>query len=469
MKPTSRRQFLSTGIALAASPFALPGLQEAAEKMSYLENDQLRLGVNLSIGGSVTFLSHKDGPNMINSHDWGRQIQMSFYSGPNPFEPDGKKPRKDWAQLGWNPIQSGDCYGNRSTILEHRNDGKEIYVKCRPMHWPLNDQPAQCTFECWYRLDGNRVRVTSRLNNAREDHTQYSARNQELPAIYTNGPWYKLVSYQGDQPFQSKKATVLVTKGDGRGWPWRNFYTPEHWVALLDDQDFGLGIYLPDACAFTGGYAGKPKGSGGPKDSQTGYMGPTIREVLDHNIDFRYDYTLIVGSLAEIRSHVYSHEKGRPLPNWNFAQDRQHWVCQNTTDAGWPIQSPGLQVKLGSPNAALASPQTFWHADAAPKLKLQVAFQTSAKNAIVQLQPFDDLAAGDWAQWGPERGKRPKPAAPIAVSFPIQGDGQMREIEIDLASHPDYRGAMTEIRLLLPVGEGTVSLQSVALRAEGNE
>ena len=255
------------GCAIIIGMMAVGSCLQAAEKvgktMSFLENDRIRLGADLTIGGSITHLSTNDGPNMINSHDWGRQIQMSFYSGPNPFVPDGKKPRKSWAGLGWNPIQSGDCYGNRSKVLEHRNDGKEIYVKCRPMHWPLNDQPGQCTFECWYRIEGNLVQVRSRLTNARDDKTQYAGRTQELPAVYTNGRWYKLVSYKGDRPFSGAEPTVLVDKNDGKGWPWRNFYTPEHWVALLDDSDWGLGVYLPGACAFTGGFAGRPKGSGG--------------------------------------------------------------------------------------------------------------------------------------------------------------------------------------------------------------
>tara|TARA_B100000809_G_C14832615_1_gene421632 strand:+ start:207 stop:605 length:399 start_codon:yes stop_codon:yes gene_type:complete len=107
--------------------------RNAEAKMSVLENDQIRFGANLTLGGAITLLSTKDGPNMINSHDWGRQIQMSFYSGPKPFEPNGKKPADHWKQLGWNPIQSGDFGGNTSTILEHRNDGKTIYVKCRPI------------------------------------------------------------------------------------------------------------------------------------------------------------------------------------------------------------------------------------------------------------------------------------------------------------------------------------------------
>ncbi len=108
--------------------------EPAGRKMSYLDNGTIRLGVDLNLGGSITYLADADDRiNIINNHDWGRQIQMSFYSGPQPFTPDGKQPSKTWAGLGWNPIQSGDYASNRSSIVEHRNDGKSIYVKCVPM------------------------------------------------------------------------------------------------------------------------------------------------------------------------------------------------------------------------------------------------------------------------------------------------------------------------------------------------
>ena len=95
---------------------------------------------------------------MINSHDWGRQIQMSFYSGPTPYIPEsGKEPSKTWTFIGWNPIQSGDAFNNASKVTAHTNSGTEIYVKCIPMHWPLDNEPWQCTFESWLTLEGNTV------------------------------------------------------------------------------------------------------------------------------------------------------------------------------------------------------------------------------------------------------------------------------------------------------------------------
>ena len=156
------------------------------DRVSYLDNGVIRLGVNLELGGAITYLSKsKSDTNLINSYDWGRQIQMSHYSGPVPFTPHGKQPKKEWAGLGWNPIQCGDCFGNRAKILEHCNNGHELYVKCIPMQWPLDNEPGECTFECWVRLKHNTAQVRSRMVNNRSDKTQYDGRGQELPAVYS--------------------------------------------------------------------------------------------------------------------------------------------------------------------------------------------------------------------------------------------------------------------------------------------
>jgi len=74
-----------------------------------------------------------------------------------------------------------------------------------PMQWPLNDEPGECTFEVWIELRGNAAHVRSRLNNARSDKTFHAARNQELPAVYTNGAYWRLMTYTGDKPFTGDK------------------------------------------------------------------------------------------------------------------------------------------------------------------------------------------------------------------------------------------------------------------------
>ena len=93
-------------------------------RMTYLDNGNVRIGMDLALGGAVTFISGKDHPgNLINSADLGRQIQMSHYSGPWPYEVGDKKPHPAWVGLGWNPIQTGDCHLNPARAKRVAADG----------------------------------------------------------------------------------------------------------------------------------------------------------------------------------------------------------------------------------------------------------------------------------------------------------------------------------------------------------
>ncbi|MHB1035472.1 MAG: hypothetical protein ACYC35_12120 [Pirellulales bacterium] len=454
---------------LAVSP-ARAG--EPPDAMSYLDNGKIRLGVDLRIGGAVTWLSASGkADNMINSCDWGRQVQMSFYSGPVPFQPEGTTLAPNWAGLGWNPIQAGDTYHNGSKVIEHRNDGKTIYVKCVPMIWPLKNVPAECTFECEYRLEGAAVEACCRLSNARSDKTQYAGRNQELPAVYTNGPWYKLVTYLGDRPFSDAPTATLVDRDDGKGWPWLNFYTPEHWAALLDKDDRGLGVFQADAYGVTGGFHSGPKGRGGAKDAQTGYAAPVTAEILDHNIRYEYRYVLIVGTLGEIRRYAAEHSAKAKRPKWVFSSDRAHWIYEGTTDAGWPIEGE-LRVKLQEHGAALVSPPTFWRADDASKLQIEAAFDRNggepaagnpaAGQCAITLEPFSDQEQRAWEAWGPAAA-RPAKKQVGPVPLRLTADGQYRVYTALLAGTPGYQGAMIHLRVHLPGGTGTVRVKRVEL------
>src|SRR5690242_13301157 len=113
---------------------------------SFLDNGRIRIGLNLNAGGAITYLAVSgDKTNLVNNWDWGRQVQMSFYSGPVPYKPGGKEPATQWLGLGWNPVQAGDHFRNPSKVIAHENDGKSIYVRCVPMQYALNNVPAECT------------------------------------------------------------------------------------------------------------------------------------------------------------------------------------------------------------------------------------------------------------------------------------------------------------------------------------
>ncbi len=416
-------------------------------QMRYIDNGIIKLGVNLGLGGAITYIADSsNGKNIVNNWDWGRQIQMSFFAGPQPYIEKGQKPKKHWEHIGWNPIQAGDDYGNGSKVIEFTKTDTSIYVKCIPMPWPLNNVPGECTYECWIDLKDNTVQVRCRLNNARSDKTQYADRHQELPAVYTNGEYYRLMTYRGDKPFTGDSVDRIPKKSDG-GLPWEYWLATENWAALVNDDDWGLGIYKPDNLLLIGGFAGE-EGKGGTHDSPTGYIAPLQMEILDHNITYDYNYVLIVGDLSDIRGYAVEHGRGATLPDWRFDGDRQHWHYgtiggsgkDSPTDAGWPIKEY-IQIDLAKDGIAAISPPMLWQADEAPVVYIDAAFKTSQKKSKIA-----------WTTYKPNSHNH-EFKAENNIEFDIIGDGQFRTYTIDLSSVSSYTGALSYL-MFKPVSKG---------------
>ncbi len=243
------------------------------------------------IGGTITFLSRsKDGANLINSHDLGRQVQQSYYSGSHPFG----RAHPGWKGWPWNPIGSGDVYNHPSRVIAQSNDGKTLYVKTIPMQWALNNVQGECTFETWIMLEKAAAHVRCRLNNNRPDRTQYAAHDQELAGGLHDRQALPSLHLRRRSSLRGPTAEQVQNAGP----PWTNWKATANWAALVDDRGIGVGVIHPGVYSFIGGFHGKPN-TGGPKDNPTGYIAPVRKEILDHNIVYEYRYILAVGTLED--------------------------------------------------------------------------------------------------------------------------------------------------------------------------
>ena len=406
--------FLCVQMAAAVSLYA---------QMSFLDNRTIKIGVDLDKGGVITFLADSNNLiNVVNTHDMGRMIQQSYYSGPSPFG----KPHPAYPKWGWNPVGAGDVNGFTSRVVSHSNDGQKIYVKTIPMQWALHNVPSECTFEQWIELNGNVAKVRCRLNNARTDGTtQYPGSDQELPAVYTDGRLYRLFSYTGSEPFTNAPLTQIKNSGP----PWAYFNATENWSALVQDNDWGLGVFTPGAQFTIGGFHNAPGGN------PTGYISPLHKEIIDYNIAYTYEYYLILGHLSDIRGFVYQHRAAN-LPDYHFSSDRQHFIYENASDTGWPITGK-LRVYLDQADPIIYAPVGLWKAADVPALYVRAAYHSANTEAKIY-----------WKNFGDANFTEAK-----SMSFGIISDCRYRNYVVNLAMSPNYTGVITQIRFD-PVGAG---------------
>ncbi len=438
----SRRVFLVSVLGIFVSSFmAGAAVPEKLPTMSYLDNGVIRVGVNLQMGGAITWLSKSGSQtNLINDYDRGREVQMSDYSGPVPYLPPGKQISPTWQTLGWNPVQAGDTFGHASRIIYFHHGKRSLVIRCIPMQWPLNNVPSRCTFETWLTLARNAVDVSCVQRTFRNNPTQYPAVRQEMPALYTSSQFYRLFTYCGDKPFTGAPVTCIdpasrivqalhiTPSGLPVLWADHSMMT-ENWAALVDKSSWGLGIWEPSSYSFAAAFFGHP-GEGTSHSFATGYMSPRQVEIIDHNIRFAYHYVLIVGSVQTIRQYVYTHAHRMLSPVWNFNHSRRHWYYINAYDTGWPIKGR-LKIALSQGAPEMIGPLTFWRASQNPVLYIKAKYINTHGYGRIFWRSFH--AAGF--------------STGSSLTFPIHNDGQYHLYAIRLAEAKDYHGAMIQLRV----------------------
>lgn len=270
-----------------------------------LKNEFIHIKQDLSRGGAISYISKANAyRNIVNIYDEGRYIQQSYYAGKSlNRQPEGQSPA--WSPWSWNPIQGGDYARNRAPIIVSEKTEQSLYVKCTPMLWDMNNKPAEAVMEQWTTIDGNVIKVKNKLTCFRTDniYDENILRDQEIPAVYPISALKNLYSYFGSAPWTNAALNnpdvVFLSSGF---WGRYNSVT-EKWMAFVDDNQWGIGVYSPTATKFLAGMAGSPGGES--TSGSTSYISPIRQERLMKNSIMEYEYYLVVGSLTEIRQKIY--------------------------------------------------------------------------------------------------------------------------------------------------------------------
>ena len=271
------------GLFLAVSSFAADWL--------YLDNGQIRLGVDRAAGASIGFFGESaTGRNLLNHYDKGRFIQQSYYGAKDGSDWNGKPWR-------WNPVQGGGWRGEPARTLAFTNTTTTLYAKTLPKHWATGVNLPEVTMEEWIELRGRVAQVRFRMTY--NGSTNHPPAHQELPAIFADFTLTNLVHYQGDAPWTGGALARRVP-----GWP--NEYAKqltENWAAFVDDRDWGLGVFFPGTTEVTCYRAfGKP----GPSGSGCSYLAPIRTLAITNGFTLDYEVFLAVGSVSELRDKFRS-------------------------------------------------------------------------------------------------------------------------------------------------------------------
>ncbi len=252
----------------------------------YLDNGQIRLGVDRAAGASIGFFGESTtGRNLLNHHDKGRFIQQSYYGAKDGSDWNGKPWR-------WNPVQGGGWRNEPARTLAFTNTATTLYARTLPKHWATGADLPDVVMEEWLTLTNRIAHLRFRMTYS--GATNHPPAHQELPAVFADLALTNLVYYKGDAPWTRGALMRRVP-----GWP--NEYDKglsENWAAYVDERDWGLGAFVPGTTEVTCyRHPGKP----GPAGSGCSYLAPIRTLAITNGFKLEYDVFLTIGTVGEMR------------------------------------------------------------------------------------------------------------------------------------------------------------------------
>ncbi len=272
------------------------------EEWSYLANGKIKVGIKRSSGAAIGWLSLAESDqNLVNHFDRGRLIQQSYYG-----DADGSM----WAKQpwNWNPVQGGHYLGSGAPVTELQITEQKIYAKSTPLHWATGEQLTDCTMEQTITLDEFVAHVRYRFTYSGQ--REHSIRDQEVPAVFLEPQYKHLVLYSGEQPWRAGQLDNQLDRTIP-GWPNERREITENWAAYVDDNDFGLGAYVPVAEQLTC----YRFGNGRREQGACSYFAPIVRFAIKPGLTWEYDLYLTVGTQADIRARFQAIQKSQKNSN----------------------------------------------------------------------------------------------------------------------------------------------------------
>jgi len=408
-----------------------------------LDNGNIKIGADGTWGGAIEYLATSAAPakNYVENYDAGRLIQFAVWGTP--------KNAYDWFGNAhpWNPVQGGDWvieneYETGVIDFEYTNQNKTIYIKCQPLNWGLKNgtpERSNVIFQIWYTLEGNAVKIDYIITNNAENHSDYV--HQELPCAYLIPELDNIVFYNGVSPFQNDPGLTRVVPPDS---PAISYSSTEYWVAYLNSNDFGVGLFTQNNLLFSAHYQLNT-------DIPNSYLGVSPINSISPNTVIKGTAYCVLDSLQNIRNFVYAKKKYPSDTNgileWNFNEinNRLGWhgiqqVVDNAVSSGkWKLYA--------KQNSVVRSPE--FQIIAANLKKIQIALKTTnVTSAYISWSKNTDSIL----------------AFPFQKTFNIINDGAMHVYDIDMTNEVNWSGILRQIQFSNIGNESNVQIDYIKIK-----
>lgn len=228
------------------------------EDFVWLENNEIKIGLNLRRGGQLAWASRAGSTeNLVyNGYDGGFQVTMDAYTGKDGYVQGGQTSSSGFPGdlTNYNTTMGGDKYNNSQSLIDYHSVTNGFYVKLRPILYTIGAEFSQAFIEATYVLVGSAVKITYKYSSYRNDPhiSEFGGINgTDAPACFIINTLNKYQTYVGSSPWTlgSVIDTVLPNTSSP---PQRNagnaasVDATERWALLYRYPDLkSIAIYIP--------------------------------------------------------------------------------------------------------------------------------------------------------------------------------------------------------------------------------
>jgi hypothetical protein len=335
------------------------------EDLVWLENDKIKVGINLLRGGQIAWLSTKNATenSVYNGYDGGFQISCDIYQSPDGFQKNGKYSRKQWSETyqynntprrdpatgienpnipefaSYNTTMGGDFNNNSQSLIAYGPIPNGYRVKFRPIFYTIDSEFAEVTIEVRYTLEpgASSVKCEYIYHSFRSDgqYNDNTFDSSALPACFIVNKLSKYQTYNGNAPWTNAPAMdgdLPINNENGRyaGAP------PEPVLGIHATERFSC-VYNPDNGATVGVYIHSNNASEYTKLKQLEvYADNGLRSGTEFSGGFTYfDFTSDLDSITN------------PIPDRsNFTKTMTAWIVAENSPAA--ARAEAYRIRLAN-------------------------------------------------------------------------------------------------------------------------